>query len=135
MSKRETVTKWAAYLGTAAALWAVLAPSFWPVRHVQALTNLLLGEFAAVAIGHTAYRLASGKRAAPLTALFAAVLGAGIALSPLVFGLVTGFTTSNMVTGGVVAVAGVLAAVTGAVGTSERERGRRRRAEEDTAPT
>lgn len=119
--------KWAAILATVAAAWSIFAPGLWQPTHAQALTNVLLGEFAALALGHTAYRLASGTDPLLSVSLGGALLGVGIAVSPLVFGLVVGLTTSNMVCGGLVAVAGIASAVvarTGATGQESRRAGR-----------
>ncbi|GAA0279848.1 SPW repeat domain-containing protein [Halobacterium noricense] len=106
----KRVVKWAAVLGTIASLWTAVSPTFWQPDHVQVLTNVLLGEFAALALAHTAYRLASEQQPSIRFSLAATALGVLIAASPLTFGLVTGLTTSNIVSGGLIAVTGLTAA-------------------------
>ena len=104
--------KWAAVLATIAALATVFAPAFLSVSYPQALTNLIVGEFAALSVGYTAYRIAYGKRPSRSVALATVVLGAILAVSPLVFGLVQSFTSVNMVGGGLVALVGLASLVT-----------------------
>ena len=113
--------KWAAILATVAAGWTVIAPAIWQPDHTQALTNVLLGEFAALVLGHTAYRLTSGTDPSMSAALGGVLIGLVIALSPIVFGLVFGLTTSNMVCGGLVAVAGIASAVVARVQPVSRQ--------------
>lgn len=125
---RRAVT-WAAIAATVAATWTIFAPSLWQPEHGQALTNVLLGEFAAIALAHSAYRLASGTDPLVSVALGGAAIGVGIAASPVVFGLVVGLTTSNMVCGGLVAVAGVASAVVARTQPSGRETRRAGRSE------
>lgn len=106
----KRVVKWAALLGTLASLWTVISPTFWQPDHIQVLANVLLGEFAALALAHTAYRLTSEQQPSIPLSLTATVFGVLIAASPLTFGLVTGLTTSNMASGGLIAVTGLAAA-------------------------
>lgn len=113
--------KWAAVLASLGAVATVFAPAVWPVSHPQALTNVIVGEFAAIAIGYTAYRLTYGKGVLRSAALGAAVCGTVLAVSPLQFGLVDGFTSVNMVGGGLVAVVGLLAVAATFRGEEGRE--------------
>lgn len=101
------ITKLFAAVGTVVALVTVFTPGLYAISHSQALTNVLLGQFAALATGHTAYRLSSGKRPALRSTVVGIVCGIGVAISPIVFELVTGFTTVTMFSGGFVAAVGV----------------------------
>ena len=112
--------KWAAIVATLAALATVFAPALWRVSHAQALTNVLVGEFATLTMGYTAYRIAYGKDPSRSAALVAAVLGAIIAASPLVFGLVQVFTSVNMIGGGIVVLVGLVAFATTFTGSEDR---------------
>ncbi len=94
---------------TLVAVALVFVPALYPVSHLQALTNVLVGQFAAMAVGHCAYRIAYGKRPAIRSAVAAVLCGGFIAISPLLFGLVEPFTTITMVGGALVAAAGALA--------------------------
>lgn len=123
------VVKWVAVFATIGAAWTVFAPGLWHPGHSQVLTNVLLGEFAALALGHTAYRLASGTDPLLSVSLGGALIGVAIAVSPLVFGLVYGLTTSNMVCGGLVAAAGVASAVVARTRPTGRESRRAGRSE------
>lgn len=105
------IIKLAAVLGALAGLVTVFTPAFWVLDHSQALANVLIGQFAAIAIGHTAYRITSGKRPSLRSAVAGVVSGIGIAVSPIVFGLVTGFTTVTMACGGLVVAVGLYGVV------------------------
>jgi len=76
------VLKLATVVATVAALATIFAPALWRVSHGQALTNVLVGEFATLAMGYTAYRIAYGRDASRSVALAAAVFGAVLAISP-----------------------------------------------------
>ncbi|WP_226012422.1 hypothetical protein [Halomicrobium salinisoli] len=105
------VTKAATVAATLVAVLLVFVPALYPVSHSQALSNVLVGQFAAMAVGHCAYRVAYGKRPALRSAVAAVVCGGFIAISPVLFGLVEPFTTITMVGGALVAIAGALAVV------------------------
>ena len=115
------VIKWAAIAATLVAVGTVFAPAFWRVSHSQALTNLLVGEFAALTMGYTAYRVSYGRGPSRSVSLAAVVLGAVLAVSPVVFGLVEPFTTVTMVGGGVVAVVALVTFVTTFIGDDDRK--------------
>ncbi|MCU4801089.1 hypothetical protein OB920_11980 [Halobacteria archaeon HArc-gm2] len=117
------VLKLAAVVATVAALGTIFAPALWRVSHGQALTNVLVGEFATLAMGYTAYRIAYGKDASRSVALAAAVFGAVLAVSPVVFGLVPVFTSVTMIGGGLVAVVSLVAFVTTFTGDDRSVRG------------
>lgn len=117
----RVLVKWVAVLATVAATWTIFAPMLWHPSHVQTLTNVLLGEFAAIALGHTAYRFTSGTDPSTLASLGGAGLGVVIAVSPLLFGLTFGLTTSNMVCGGLIAIAGIASFVVSRVQSPGRE--------------
>lgn len=101
------ITKFVAGLGTLVALFAVFSPALWSVSHTQALSNVLFGQFAAMAIGHTTYRIASGKRPSLRAGVFSVICGLGLAVSPIFFGLVSGFTTVTMFSGLLVVLVGL----------------------------
>jgi len=101
------IIKGIAALGVIVSLVVVFTPTFWSVGHTQALTNVLLGQFAVMSIGHTAYRLASGKRPSLRSAVVGTICGAGIAISPILLGLVSGFTSINMFSGGLIMAVGL----------------------------
>lgn len=104
--------KWTAAFATLAGLATVFAPALWSVGHVQALTNVILGEFATLSMGYTTYRIAYGKDASRSVALASAVFGAVVAASPLVLGSAGGFAAVTIAGGAVVAVVGLAAFVT-----------------------
>ncbi len=115
------VIKWAALVATVVAVLTIFAPALWRVSHPQALTNVLVGEFAALTMGYTAYRIAYGKSPSRSVALAAFLLGTVLAVSPLVFGLVEPFTTVTMVGGGVVAVVALATLVATFLGDDGRQ--------------
>ena len=61
------ITKWSGLVATIASLVVIVLPAFFRVAHTQALTSLLVGEVAVIALAHSAYRASSGKQAAPLS--------------------------------------------------------------------
>lgn len=101
------IIKLIAGLSTVAAIVAVFLPALWSVSHSQALASVLFGQFAAMSIGHTTYRITSGKRPSLRSAAVAVICGGALAVSPIVFELVTGFTTMTMVCGGLVVAVGL----------------------------
>lgn len=101
------IIKTATVLGAVTSLVMVFTPAFFEVSHSQTLANVLFGQFAAMAIGHTAYRVASGKRPDTRAAVMGVICGAGLAVSPIILGLVTGFTTLTMVGGGIIVAVGL----------------------------
>ena len=103
------VTNLVTTVGALLGVVLVFVPAFFTISHSQALTNVLVGQFGAMAIGHSAYRVAYGKNPSARSAIAAILCGVILAVSPIVFGLVDGFTTITMVGGGVIALAGVLA--------------------------
>jgi hypothetical protein len=113
------IINWVAALAAVISLVTVFTPALWAVGHTQALTNVLLGQFAAMSIGHTAYRLVSGKRPSLRSAVVGTLCGVGIAISPILLELVTGFTTVNMASGALIAAVGLYGVITNL--TSEEE--------------
>ncbi|MBO4247015.1 hypothetical protein IL252_04155 [Halomicrobium sp. IBSBa] len=113
------ITKALSLLGTLVAVVTVFTPALYAVSHTQALANVLLGQFAAMTIGYTAYRIASGKRPTLRPALIGLLCGLGIAISPVVLVPVTGFTTVTMFGGGFVAAIGLYGVVASQFGEDE----------------
>ena len=114
------IIKAAATLGAVVALLMVFTPAFFTVSHTQALANVLFGQFAAMAIGHSAYRIASGKRPDLRAGIVGVICGTGLAVSPVFLELVTGFTTMTMVGGGFIAAVGLYAVVANLTGEDEQ---------------
>ena len=114
------IIKAVAVLGTVTSLLMVFTPTFWSVSHTQALANVLLGQFAVMAIGHTTYRITSGKPPSLRAAVAGVVCGLGLAVSPILLGPVAGFTTVTMVGGGFVAAVGLYGIVSKLLGEEEQ---------------
>ena len=105
------LTKWAGLVATIASFVVIFLPAFFAVPHSQALGNLLLGEFAALALAHSTYRASSGKQASIGAAVFAAVSGVGLILLTLWYYPVDPFLTLMLAFGAVITVGGVIALV------------------------
>ena len=105
------LTKWSGLVATIASLVVIVLPAFFRVTHPQALTSLLVGEAAAIALAHSAYRASSGKQAAPLSIVVAVVSGLLLLVSPLVLSPFDPFLTIMLGTSLLVLAGGVLAGV------------------------
>jgi len=105
------LTKWSGLVATVASLVVILLPAFFRVTHTQALTSLLVGEVAAIALAHSAYRASSGKQASPLSVVAAIVSGLILLVSPLLLSPFDPFLTLMIGTSLVVLVGGILAGV------------------------
>ena len=105
------ITKWSGLVATIASLVVILLPAFFRVSHSQALTSLLVGEVAAIALAHSAYRASSGKQAAPLSVVVAVVSGLILLVSPLVLSPFDPFLSLMLATSLLVLAGGVLAGV------------------------
>ena len=105
------LTKWSGLVATVASLVVILLPAFFRVTHPQALTSLLVGEVAAIALAHSAYRASSGKQAAPLSIAAAVLSGLVLLVSPLLLSPFDPFLTLMLATSLVVLLGGVLAGV------------------------
>jgi len=103
------LTKWAAVVASLSSLVIIVLPAVSRVPHTQALLNLLLGEIAAIALAHSAYRISSGKQASPVGVLTGLVCGLVLLVSPLLFAPVDPFLTL-MVAFSLVVVVGAVAA-------------------------
>ena len=104
-------TKWSGLVATVASLVVILLPTFFQVPHAQALTSLLVGELAAIALAHSAYRASSGKQANPLSIVTAVVAGLVLLVSPLLLAPFDPFLTVMLATSLVILLGGVLAGV------------------------
>ncbi|QIO22318.1 hypothetical protein [Haloarcula sp. JP-L23] len=112
-------TKWLGLAATVVSVVVILLPAVFSVPHTQALTNLLVGEIAALAVGHSTYRAASGKQAAPLAAVTAIVCGLLLTVSPMFLYAVDPFLTVMLLFGLVVTAGGAVAIVDRYVGGEE----------------
>ena len=105
------LTKWSGLIATIASLVVIVLPAFFRVTHPQALTSLLVGEVAAIALAHSAYRASSGKQASLLSVVAAIVSGLILVVSPLVLSPFDPFLTIMLGVSLVVLAGGVLAGV------------------------
>jgi len=105
------LTKWSGFVATIASLVIIVLPAFFRVTHPQALTSLLVGEVAAIALAHSAYRASSGKQAAPLSVGAAVVSGLILLASPLLLSPFDPFLTLMLATSLIVLIGGVLAGI------------------------
>ena len=113
------IMKVVSLLGTLVALGMVATPALYEISHTQVLANVLLGQFAAMFVGYTAYRITSGKLPALKPALGGAICGFGLAISPVLLEPVAGFTTVTMFGGGFVGLVGLYGVVKSVVGEEE----------------
>jgi drug/metabolite transporter (DMT)-like permease len=113
------LTKWLGLVATLSGLVVIALPAVFSVPHSQALVSLLLGEIAAIALAHSAYRASSGKQASPVAIVTAVVCGLGLLVSPLVLAPTDPFLTVMLVLSGVIVASGVAAAVERIRGGSE----------------
>jgi drug/metabolite transporter (DMT)-like permease len=105
------LTKWSGLVATVASIVVIALPAFFRVTHSQALTSLLVGEVAAIALAHSAYRASSGKQASPLSVVAAVVSGLILLVSPVLLSPFDPFLSLMLATSLVVLVGGVLAGV------------------------
>jgi hypothetical protein len=105
------VTKWFGLVATLCSLVVISLSAVFSVPHPQALVNLLLGEIAAIALAHSAYRASSGKQASPLAIVVAVLCGLALLVSPLVLTPTDPFLTVMLVLSAVIAAAGAAAGV------------------------
>ena len=105
------LTKWSGIVATVASIAVVALPALFRVTHSQTLTSLLLGEVAAIALAHSAYRASSGKQAAPLSIAAAVVSGLVLLVSPLLLSPFDPFLSLMLGTSLVVLLGGVLAGI------------------------
>jgi len=105
------ITKWTGLVATVASLVIIVLPAMFSVPHSQALVSLLVGEIAAIALAHTAYRASSGKQASLLSLVTATVSGVILLVSPLVLAPVDPFLTIMLGLGLVLVASSVVAAL------------------------
>ena len=77
------------------------------IPYTQALVNLIVGEFVAIALAHSTYRISSGKQAAPLAAGVAIVGGLILAGTPYLLARFDPFLTVQLVCSLLIALTGV----------------------------
>lgn len=105
------LTKWSGLVATVASFVVIFLPALFRVPHGQALTSLLVGEIAAIALAHSAYRASSGKQASPLSIVTAVGTGLILVVSPLLLAPFDPFLTVMLGTSLVVLAGGVIAGV------------------------
>jgi hypothetical protein len=103
------ITKWSGIAATLSSLAVIALPAFFSVSHQQALLSLLLGEIAAIALAHSAYRASSGKQAAPLGIATAIVCGVVLMVSPIIFYPVDPYLTVMLGISAIIVAGGVAA--------------------------
>jgi len=119
MSNRS---KWVLLAATLVSIAVIFVPAVLSIAYEQALVNLLVGELAALALGHATYRVSSGKPVAPMSVALAIVSGVALFLSPLFIEPVDPILTIMFVSGGVIAVGGVVGVVGRVLGGEEQQR-------------
>ncbi|MDS0281244.1 hypothetical protein [Haloarcula onubensis] len=105
------ITKWSGLVATVASLVVIVLPAFFRVTHSQALTSLLVGEVAAIALAHSTYRASSGKQAVPLSIAASVVAGLLLLVSPVLLSPFDPFLTLMLGTSLVVLLGAVLSGV------------------------
>jgi drug/metabolite transporter (DMT)-like permease len=105
------LTKWSGIVATLAALVVIVLPALFRVPHGQSLANLLLGEIAAIALAHSAYRASSGKQASPMAVVAAVISGLVLLVSPILLAPFDPFLSVMLGTSLLILVGGVLAGV------------------------
>ena len=103
------LTKWVGLVATLVSLVIIALPAVFSVSHPQALTSLLLGEIAAIALAHSAYRASAGKQASPLAIGTAVVCGLGLLVSPILLAPTDPFLTIMLALSSVLVAGGVAA--------------------------
>lgn len=114
-------TKWFLFGTALVSLVVIFISAFIPVAYEQALVNLLVGELAAIALAHSAYRISSGKQVSPVAAGLAVVSGAILFVSPILIEPVDPVLSIMFATGAII-VAGGLAGIVGRIRGGEEGR-------------
>ncbi|MBV0900646.1 hypothetical protein [Haloarcula salina] len=116
------ISKWILLAATLVSAAVIFVSAVLPVAYEQALVNLLVGELAALALGHATYRVSSGKPVAPMSMVLAIVSGVAMFLSPLFIEPVDPILTIMFASGVVVTVGGVVGVVGRVLGGEEQRR-------------
>lgn len=114
------VSKWILLAATLVSLGVIFVPAVLPIAYEQALVNLLVGEMAALALGHATYRVSSGKPVAPVSVALALISGVLLFLSPLFIEPIDPILTIMFATGGVVTAGGVVGVLGRVLGGEEQ---------------
>ncbi|MDS0221967.1 hypothetical protein NDI54_11480 [Haloarcula sp. S1AR25-5A] len=101
-------TKWFLLGATLISMFVIVVSAIIPVAYQQALVNLLVGELAAIALAHSAYRVSSGKQASPAAAALAVVSGIILFLSPIFIEPVDPILSIMFAAGAIVTVGGLV---------------------------
>lgn len=99
--------KWLGLVGTLLSFLVVILSGIFSIPYVQALINLLVGEFVVIAMAHSTYRISSGKQASPKAAGLAVVGGVVLAATPYFFARFDPYLTIQLVCSLVVVATGV----------------------------
>jgi hypothetical protein len=119
---RTTVLKWGTIVAAVLSFVIIGLVAMYRPSHEQSLINLLLGEVGAIAIGHTAYRISSGKQASPISAGAAVFCGIVLAGTPFLLANFDPFLTIQLICSLVLTLAGVAALAERFVGGEEGRR-------------
>jgi len=119
---RTTALKWGTVVAAILSFVIIGLVAVYRPSHQQSLINVLLGEVGGLAIGHSAYRISSGKQASTVGALGAVFCGVVLAGSPFVFANFDPFLTIQLVCSAVLTLAGVAALAERYVGGEEGRR-------------
>lgn len=112
-------TKWFLAGATLISVAVIFVSAVIPVAYQQALVNLLVGELAAIALAHSAYRVSSGKQPSLKVAVSATLSGVILILSPIMINPVDPILSILFGMGGIVTVAGIVSVLTRVIGGEE----------------
>ncbi|WP_424003106.1 hypothetical protein ACOZ4I_03570 [Haloarcula salina] len=115
-------SKWLLLAATLVSVAVIFVSAVLPVAYEQALVNLLVGEMAALALGHATYRVSSGKPVAPMSVALAIGSGVILFVSPLFIEPVDPILTIMFVAGGIVTAGGVIGVLGRVLGGEEQQR-------------
>ncbi|MFC7020047.1 MULTISPECIES: hypothetical protein [Haloarcula] len=99
--------KWLGLVATILSLVVVILSSVFSIPYVQALINLLVGEFVVIALAHSTYRISSGKQASPMAAGVAIVGGIVLAATPYLFARFDPYLTIQLVCSLLIVASGI----------------------------
>jgi hypothetical protein len=115
-------TKWFLLGATLVSMFVIVVSAIIPVAYQQALVNLLVGELAAIALAHSAYRVSSGKQASSVAAAIAVASGIILFLSPIFIEPVDPILSIMFAAGAVVTVGGLVGILGRILGGEEGRR-------------
>lgn len=101
-------TKWFLFGASLVSMVVIFVSAFIPVAYQQSLVNLLIGELAAIALAHSAYRVSSGKQVSPVASGLAIVSGLILFVSPILIEPVDPILSIMFATGAIIAAGGLV---------------------------